>query len=231
MALCTVSGKITYLDAAGTSQPIEGAKVYLVPSRTDFMWTPDGGTNWYPWQKNTLLPTAYQWGVEATTNGSGAFSFKVPFSDTEVQLPTGAPLPTLFWNIIDPLTGKVYYGPTLAATVSTAKTIKELIALAVPNDWKIAGAAQIALPAGTVYKYSGSFTDASDELAIAFAGPAATSDYAVTCGLETDTSTGKQVYSVNVKEGSRTVNGFTLKLSQTPPSTKTVKAWARVELP
>lgn len=228
---CTISGKLTYLDAAGAVQPLSGELVYLVPSRTDFMWTPDGGTNWYPWQKNELLPTSYQYGIEATTTGTGAFSFVVPFSDTEVQLPTGAPAPALFWNIIDPLTGKVYYGPTLATTVSTAKTIKELIALAVPNDWKIAGAAQIALPAGTVYKYSGSFTDASDELAIAFAGPAPTSDYEVIPGLETDSSTGKQVYSVCVKEGSRTVNGFTLKLSQTPPSTKTVKAWARVELP
>lgn len=226
---CTISGKITYLDSAGAPQALEGEKVYLVPSRTDFMWTPDGGTNWYPWQKNEALPTAYQYGVEATTNGSGAFSFVVPFSDSEVTLPTGAPLPVLTWNIIEPVTGKVYYGPTLAATVLTAKTIKELIALAVPNDWKIAGATQVALPAGTSYKYSGNFTDASDELAIAFTVPAPTADYLVSPGCETDSSTSKQVYSVCVKEGSRTTAGFTLKLSQTPPSTKTVKAWARVE--
>lgn len=226
---CTISGKLTYLDAAGAVQPLSSKKVYLLPSRTDFTFTPDAGTTWYPWQKNTALPTAYQYGVEAETNGSGAFSFVVPFSDTEVSLPTGAPAPVLFWNIVDPNTGKVYYGPTLAATVSTAKTLKELLALATPNDWKIAGAAQVALPAGTSYKYSGNFTDASDELAIAFTVPAPTSDYLVSPGLETDDSTSKQVYSVCVKEGTRTVNGFTLKLSQTPPSTKTVKAWARVE--
>lgn len=228
---CTVTGKITTIDATGTPTGISGAKVYLVPSRTDFTWTPDGGTSWYPWQKNTTLPTAYQYGVEATTNGSGAFSLVVPFSDTEVHVPVSAAAPALFWNIIDPNTGKVYYGPTLAATVSTAKTLDALTQIASPNDWKISGAAQVALPVGNAYKYSGNFTDASDELAIPFAVPAETTDYEVLCGLETDNDAAKQVYSVNVKQGSRALEGFTLKLSQTPPSGKTVKAWARVELP
>jgi hypothetical protein len=228
---CTISGKLTYLDSAGAAQPLSGKKLYLVPSRTDFTFTPDGGTTWLPWQKNEDLPTAYQNGVEATTNGTGAWSFVVPFTDTEIALPGGAPSPSLFWNIIDANTGKVYYGPTPSATVSTAKTLKELLALGSPNTWQIAGSTQIALPTGRAYKYSGNFTDASDELPIAFATPASTTDYEVLPGIETDDTTGKQVYSVNVKQGSRTVNGFTLKLSQTPPSGKTVKAWARVELP
>lgn len=228
---CTISGKLTYLDSAGTAQPLSGKKLYLVPSRTDFTFTPDGGTTWLPWQKNEDLPTAYQNGVEATTNGSGAWSFVVPFTDTEVALPGGAPAPALFWNIIDANTGKVYYGATPSATVSTTKTLKELLALGSPNTWQIAGATQIALPAGTAYKYSGSFTDASDELPIAFAVAAASTDYSITHGLETDDAATKDVYAVGVKQGSRTTTGFTLKLSQKPPTGKTVKAWARVELP
>lgn len=118
--MLTLSGKLSRLLPDGTAEPVaEGTAVYLLPSRTDFMWTPDGGTTWLPWQKNLELDTAYQNGVKAETNGTGAFSFKVPFSDTEVQLPTGAPLPALVWNVVDPSTGKVYYGPVLSSLGAT----------------------------------------------------------------------------------------------------------------
>ena len=228
---CTISGKLGYLDSAGAFQALGDEKVYLVPSRTDFLWTPDAGTNWYPWQKNEELPTAYQYGVELTTNGSGAFSAVVPWSDSEVKLPVSAPLPALYWNVIDPTTGKVYYGPTLEAVVSTAKTIKELTQIASPNDWKIAGSAWTATPVGEGYKGKVTFTDASAEAAVVFPGAAVSSEYTVVCGVGTDSSTEKTVYSIGVKEGSITTTGFTLKLSQTPPTAKTVTAWYRVETP
>lgn len=227
---CTVSGVLSYLDAAGTVQVLANKKVYLIPSRTDFMWTPNGST-WYPWEKNENLPTAYQYGVEGTTNGSGAFSFNVPYTDTEVLLPVSSTSPSLVWNIVDPLTGKVYYGPVLAATVGVSKTLKELTQLASPNDWKIAGTVWSATPVFTGFEGTATITDASAEIAVAFAVPTSTANYRVLLGWTTDDSSALTTYVVNVKAGTQTVNGFTLKASQTPPTGKVVSVYYRVTVP
>lgn len=228
---CTASGKLTWSDSSGAPQPLAGQKLYALPSRTDFMWTDDGGTTWRAWQKNPNLPTAYQYGIEITTNGSGEWSVKLPWSDSELHLPVGAPAPAVLWNVVDPTTGKVYYGPLLQSVVGAAKTLDELTQLAAPNDWKIAGSAQVGLPVVGGFAGTITFTDASEEAAVAFATPASSSEYRVLHGLETDSSAAKTPYAVGVKEGSRTVDGFTLKLSQQPPSGQTVKAWFRVEVP
>lgn len=228
---CIVSGTITYSDSAGVAQPVVGAKLWVRPSRTDFDWTDDAGTTWRSWQKNPNNPVGHEYDIAITTIAGGAWSVKLPWTDSEIRLPVGATVPSVFWNIIDDNTGKVFYGPLVEATVAASKTLNTLTQLGSPNNWRIAGAAQSALPVAGGYEGTVSFTDASDEIAVSFPTRAGSPEYRVLHGLETDNSATRTPYVLNVKEGSRTVDGFTFKLSQAPPSGKTVKAWFLVRVP
>jgi hypothetical protein len=226
MALCTVTGIVATLDSAGAAQVIQGAKVYLTPSRTDFVWTPDGGTTWYPWYKNENLPTAYQFGVEATTNGSGVFSFKIPFSDTEVLFPVGATTPALIWNITIPVTGQVFYGPTLAAIVGASKTIKELTQLADPNTWRAATSQYTGYPYGIERMASVTFNAGQSSLGVGPWLDLGTTVWYAFGSLRTD-DTG--ITGWKVVKGSESTTGCTIELTSAPATGKTARVdlWVR----
>jgi hypothetical protein len=231
---CTISGTSIRVDSTGAVVAWTGAAryVYLKPSRDDFLFNRAAGGTYIPWTGDSeLIDTEYEGGIRAAVNAStGGWSFSVPFSDTEIQLvgATGPGTPALQWNILDPnvSTGlKVYYGPTLSATVSTSKTMQELLALSSPNTWQIASSSYILYPYGTERIGSVSFAAGVASASVSFAD-VGTTGWRFTCGLETDDS---GVTGVVIDSASKSSTGATLSLSAAPAAGKsaTVHMWVR----
>lgn len=221
---CTISGTLAYLDATGTRQVIGGKKVYLRPSRTDFTYLA-GGT-WEPWPLNPNLTTGYKDCIETTSNsGTGAFSFSVPFSDTEVNLPVGAPVPALLWNIEIPDFGKVYFGPTLDAIVGASKKVDELLQLAAPNTWQVGGATQYAVWAGTERIITVTFTSASQDKAVEW-NSLGGADWKYAVGPYCDTD--GRIYTCACKPATKAAAGATFRCSDLPQVGKDVSFDLRI---
>lgn len=100
-------------------------KVYAYPSRNDIFVSVS--STWYAWAINPALAgTAYQYAVE-TQLVSSAFSFVLPFTDTEVFQASAA---TVKW-VIDLGPGGVWTG-LLPSSVGSTATLKTL---ATANGW------------------------------------------------------------------------------------------------
>lgn len=215
---CNVTGALKTALPTGSQTPVVGAKLWLVPSRTDFFWTPDSGTTWLPFRPLAGLvgapPNVF---AETKTALDGSFGFAVPYTDDDVHLPAGAPSPALVWSIVDS-GGKVYTGPLLSGTVGTDKTLDQLTQLGAPNTWAVAGAATVALPQNQNQLASVTFTDAGDEHAVTFSSAFPDLSYRMLSGAYTDDTSSKTVYAVAIKAGSKTTTGCILKLSAVPPT-------------
>lgn len=218
-----ISGKVVTATSAGSTTPQAQRQVYLKPSRGDFQFSYDGGTTWQTWEGDPDLTLTYPGAIAATTDINGNFSFTVPWTDdpTETQLPGGAPVPDLLWNIIDPNPSSgalVFYGSTPSAVVGASKTLQELISLASPDTWQVGPVAYTLYPAGNERFGSVTFTSASTTAAITFP-TLNTTAWSFTTGIESDD--GEQ-YTVMLDTASKTDTGATLKLSDVPDVGKTV---------
>jgi len=222
---CIVSGKVVTATAAGSTTAQDGKFVYLLPSRTDFQYSQDGGTTWQAWEGDPDLSGGLAGAIKATTNSTGDWSLTLPFTDdpTEIQLPVGASSPALYWNIIDPnpATGTVYYkGQTPATVVGAAATIKDLIALPSPDTWTVTGVAFSGYPVGNRRYAVATFTSPSNVAAVTFAD-IGTAAWRFNYGIETNDS-GGTFYSVTVDSALKTSAGGTVYLSDVPPAGVTV---------
>lgn len=220
---CVISGKVATATSAGSVTGQNAKSVYLQPSRTDFQFTNDGGTTWFTWEGDPDLSESYPGAIAATTDVNGNYSFTVPYTDTECVLPTGAPSPDLYWNIIDPNPTSgllVFWGKTDSAVVGAAKTVKQLIALASPDDWQVGSVAFTAEPEGQERYGTVSFTSAGVAGAISFPS-LNTTEWTFTVGIESDD--GKQ-YTINLDTGTKTDTGASVTLSDLPDVGSTVLA-------
>ena len=230
---CTISGRVGTATAAGGTTGQSTKLVYLLPSRTDFEFSLDGGTVWQPWEGDPNLKNGpYAGAITATTSGSGAWSFVVPWTDSalEVQLPGGAPVPGLLWNIIDPNTAsgppRVIYGATPELVVASAKTTKQLISLGAPNTWLVGSVTYTAVPVGPRRFVTVSFTSASTTAAISMAD-IGTASWKFGHGIESD-DTDLNFYTIRIPTQSKTSTAATVLLSDVPPAGKTVRAHIEV---
>lgn len=225
---CNISGRVVLATSAGTTPGLPGLpsrQVYLRPSRTDFQYSFDSGTTWQSWEGDPNLAATYPGAIAATPDLSGNWGFTVPWTDSssEVQLPGGAPVPGLLWNIIDPnpATGLVvYYGATKQMVVSTAKTIKELIALGSPDTWQVGSVTYTAVPVGPRRYVSVSFTSSSATASVVFPDIGSAS-WKFGCGVESDDASPTS-YVPKVDTATKTSTGGTIYLSDLPPAGKTV---------
>lgn len=225
---CNISGTVAKYLAGGTLDPTayEDAVVYLQPTRTDFQVLV--GSDWVAWEGDPDLEDTYPGAISATVNGSGAFTFAVPYTDTECALPTSSASPELEWQIIDPnpQSGIVYYrGKTESAVVGASKTIKELTTLASPDDWVVSGTAYAGYPIGTERLAVVGFTSASATSAASFT-TIGTAAWQFTAGISSD-DTGN-VYSVTVDESSKSATGCNLTIAPPVPVGNTVFVYLRV---
>jgi hypothetical protein len=228
----------------GVSAPVDNALavvawtvqkyVYLQPSRQDFHFTADAGTTWRSWQGDPALDgTAYEGAIKASVNlSTGAWSFSVPFTDTEVYFSGGAGpgTPALKWNIRDPnfATGEqVYTGPALAAIMSTDKTMQALLALASPNTWTVGGTTYFGTPEGKRRFVTVGFTPSSNTQAASWTD-IGTAAWVATGSLR---STDDGVTAWRIVSGSESATGCTLELSGTLAATKTATINLIVEAP
>jgi len=224
-----ISGKVTTATSAGTVTGQNLKSVYLKPSRTDFQFSLDLGVTWETWEGDPNLANTYPGAIAATTDVNGNYSFTVPWTDdpNETRLPGGALVPDLFWNIIDPnpTSGTIaFWGKTDTAIVGAAKTIKELITLALPDTWQVGSVAYAATPYADERFGAVSFTSSSTTGALTFPS-IGTSDWSFSHGIESDDT---NQYTVRVNTASKTDTGCTLELSDLPDVGKTVKVWFRV---
>lgn len=224
-----ISGRVVTATSAGGITAQANKRVYLRPSRTDFQFSLNSGTTWQTWEGDPSLATTYPGAIAATTDTNGNYAFTVPWTDSasEVQLPGGAPVPGLLWNIIDPnpTTGTiVFYGATASAVVGASKTLKELIALASPDTWQVGSVAYVLAPAGNERFGSVSFTSASTSAAVVFPSLGTTS-WSFTAGIQSDDT---NQYTVRLNTASKTDTGATLELSDLPPVGKTVTVYLHV---
>lgn len=232
---CTVTGISAPISSSGSVVAWESQKyVYLQPSRNDFHFTTDAGTTWRSWQGDPDLEgTAYEGAIKASVNlSSGAWSFSVPFTDTEVYFSGGAGpgTPALMWNIRDPnfATGEqVYTGPALSATVSTAKTIKELLALGSPNTWTVGGTVYYGTPEGKRRFVSVGFTPSSNTASASWTD-IGTASWIASGSLRSDDD---GVTGWRIVKGSESATGCTVELSGTLASGKVATVNLIVEAP
>jgi hypothetical protein len=224
---CVISGKVVVATSAGGVTGQNAKAVYLQPSRNNFQFTTDGGTTWYTWEGDPNLSASYPGAIAATTDVNGNFAFTVPYTDTECASPTGAPVPDLYWNIIDPnpTAGPlVFWGRTDSAIVGASKTLKQLITLPVPDDWQVGNVTYSATPAADERYATVAFTSASTAGAVTFP-TLNTTAWTFTYGVESDD--GRQ-YTVNLDTATKTDTGAALTLSDLPAVGKTVRVHLHV---
>lgn len=227
---CTVSGYSIQVDSTGTVVAWSEQKyVYLKPSRNDIQVSYDGGTTWRSWVGDPDLAQTYPCSIAVAVNQStGAWSVSVPFTDTEVLTQAASTVPAVVWTITDPNLGggvQVYYGPTASGTVSTSKTLKQLLQLSSPNTWQITSASYTGYPYGTERQASVSFS-AGQRTAGATWADIGTTSWKATGALRTDDD-GMPAWKI--VSGSETATGCTVELSAAPASgkTTTVNLWVR----
>lgn len=232
-----ISGRVVAATSGGTlfaPDPETARYVYLRPSRTDFQYSLDGGTTWQSWQGDPDLKATYPGAIAAAVNGSGAWAFaKVPWTDdpAETQLPGGAPVPDLLWNIIDPnpATGPiVYFGATRELAVGAAKNLMELTTLAEPDTWQVGSVTYSAVPVGPRRFVTVPFTSASQVASIVFPDIGSAS-WKFGTGIESDDE-GDTFYEVKVDTASKTNTSGTIRISDLPPVGKTVLVHVEVYL-
>lgn len=237
---CAISGRVVVVTNTGTLTANPNRYVYLRPSRTDIQVSYDSGVTWQNWQGDPNLEATYPGAIQALCNGTGDWTFTIPWTDdiSETQLPGGAPVPDLLWNIIDPnpTTGPiVYYGATPSAVVGANKTIQELCALPSPDTWQVGSVTYTAVPSGTRRYASVAFTSASRVAAVVFP-TIGTTAWKFAVGIESDDTPdnpeqGDDVfYLVKLDTASKTDTGATVRISDLPPVGKTVLAHIEVYL-
>lgn len=225
---CNISGRVVLATSAGTTPGLPGLpnrQIYLRPSRTDFQYSFDGGTTWQSWEGDPNLASTYPGAISATPDSAGNWGFTVPWTDdaTETQLPGGAPIPSLLWNVIDPnpATGPiVYYGATKQLAVGSAKTVKDLISLASPDTWQVGSVTYTAVPVGPRRLVSVPFTSSSAVASIVMPD-IGSANWKFSCGVESDDA-GDTFYIPKVDTASKTSTSGTIRLSDLPPAGKTV---------
>lgn len=188
---CTISGKVVTYTATGSFSGQDQKLVYLIPSRTGFEFTNDAGATWALWEGDPNLDETYPGAISVSTNNNGDWSIDVPYTDTEVQLPGGAPLPELYWNIVDPNspTTRVYTGQTASAVVGASKTTQELIALPAPDTWSLGPDTYYAVPAGVRRQATVSWTSSDTQRRRSPSSPWARPPGAARWGLRATTAT------------------------------------------
>jgi hypothetical protein len=222
-----ISGRVVTAIANGTVLGQANLFVYLRPSRTDFQFSLDGGVTWQSWEGDPNLSTTRPGAIKATTNGTGDWSFTVPWTDSaiETRLPGGAPLPDLFWIISDPNgnAGEInYFGKTPQAVVGASKTIKDLITLASPDTWAVGAVNYAAVPAGERRRGRVAFTALGPATASVSFPTIGTSGWRVAMGVSSDDTTVEKTYFATLDEGSKTDVGCSVRISELPPAGKTV---------
>lgn len=218
---CTVTFLVQRLTASGSLTPVPNYKLYLQPSRTDITYTPDGGTTWLPWQGDPSI-AAYPYAVMAQTNSSGIASFQIPYTDTEVHVPSATPTPAVQWQLIDPGTApapavRVWYG-LLPSSVTSPKTLDALTQLGA-NPWKIASTLYNGVPSGIRRQVSVTFTEGQSQNGASWPEIGFTT-WRATLGVRTADD---GVYAAEVVAGSETSQGCQVRLSQTVPTGATVR--------
>lgn len=228
-----ISGRVVVATSAGGTPARPNSVIYLIPSRTDFQFSLDGGTTWQSWEGDPNLASKYPGAIAATPNGSGDWGFSVPWTDStsEVQLPGGAPVPGLLWNLVDPnpATGSiVYYGATPQSAVGSSKTVKELISLASPDTWQVGSVTYAAVPVGPRRYVTVPFTSSSAVASIVMPDIGSAS-WKFAYGVESDDA-GDTFYIPKVDTASKTSTSGTIRLSDLPPAGKTVLVHVEVYL-
>lgn len=219
-----ITGRVVVATNAGLLEAVPSRYVYLRPSRSDFQFSLDGVT-WQNWQGDPDLAGTYPGAISALTNGSGAWGFAVPWTDSasETRLPGGAPVPGLLWNIIDPnpTAGTiVYYGATPQAVVGAAKNIMELTTLPQPDTWAVGSVTYSAVPIGSRRYVTVPFTSASQSASLVFADMGTTA-WKFSYGVESD-DVSATFYLPQVDTASKTSTAGTIRISDVPPVGKTV---------
>lgn len=220
-----ITGRVVVATNAGLLEAVPSRYVYLRPSRSDFQFSLDGGVTWQNWQGDPDLAGTYPGAISALTNGSGAWGFAVPWTDSasETRLPGGAPVPGLLWNIIDPnpTAGTiVYYGATPQAVVGAAKNIMELTTLPQPDTWAVGSVTYSAVPIGSRRYVTVPFTSASQSASLVFADMGTTA-WKFSYGVESD-DVSATFYLPQVDTASKTSTAGTIRISDVPPVGKTV---------
>lgn len=202
--------------------------VYAQPSRDDIQVSYDGGTTWSQWLGDPDLEgTAFEGCIRAAVGlANGAWTFSLPFTDTEVETQVDSSTPAVVWNIRDPnvVTGeKVYYGSTPSA-LGASRTLKYLLVDA-SDPWQIASASYTGYPYGTERLASVSFSAGQQLNSVTWAD-IGTDGWKATLSLRTDDTgvTGAQIVT-----GSETNIGCDVQLSAAPAAGKTaqVDLWVR----
>jgi len=221
-----ITGRVVVATNAGLLDAVPSRYVYLRPSRSDFQFSLDSGTTWQNWQGDPDLAGGEFAGcIRALCNGTGDWSFTVPWTDdpAETQLPGGAPIPDLLWNVIDPNPAPgqiVYYGATPSAVVGAAMAIMELTTLPAPDTWQVGSVAYSAVPVGSRRFVTASFTSASQTASLVFADMGTTA-WKFNCGIESD-DVSATFYTPQVDTASKTSTSGTIRISDVPPAGKTV---------
>jgi len=118
---CTVTGQLIILRSDGNREGVSALEIFAKPSRPDVSLLLNG--QWYLFAKNTQIQDPKrQLSIPAWADNTGAFSFRLPFTDTEILQGDGLPIE---WSI-DTVIGPTYRG-ALPSTLPSTITLMKLI--------------------------------------------------------------------------------------------------------
>lgn len=178
MADCTISGLLAYRIPAGTLTGKPNEVLFAVPDLNTRRYNVSGTYQYLATNPNVTGNAALQFAVRATTDGTGAFSFVLPYSATASKPTT----PAAQWSILYP-DGRIITGAVPAVATATIDDLETTY------SWVWASQVYTApTTPGTLVRGKATFT-AATSVVIAFSVPFVATPY-ITLAAKADTGTG-----------------------------------------
>lgn len=195
MADSTITGKLVYRTAAGTTTGLPDQVLYAVPDLNTRRY--DASGTYHPLSVNPNIDTvAYRFGVRAVTDAAGQFQFVLPYGATATK-PTS---PAAVWSIIYP------DGRVLSGTVPSAAAVT-IDDLETTYSWTWSSSVYVApVTPGTLTRGSKTFTASASE-AVVFSTAFASAAYNIKLSASVDSGTGTVP---TVGWSSKSTTGFTI---------------------
>jgi len=196
---CTITDKLQYYTSSNTAAGLSGLTMLAVPSSNTIFELIGGSYRLF--SKGIITTDAYSYGRTTLTDGTGTFTFVLPYS-TETH-----PLsPPLIWNLIFP-DGRILSG--VVPAVAGPLLLDDLVTT---YSWVWTAAATYLSPGNGVFAKGSAPFSAQESLVINFTTPFTSSTYEITLTPSIDTVTS----AIPVTGYSnKTMNGFTINTSGT----------------
>lgn len=195
---CTITDKLGYLAPDGTLVPLGSQQIYAIPGSPDYRVDVGGTYRPLIGVNPNFTSGGIRYGVIAQTNGTGQYSFTLPYGDGE----THPADPVAKWSLVYP------DGSVLTGTVPADPGPFTVDALIGTYAWQWASQVYVApVTAGVFAKGTAVFSGGSATSTIVFLSPFVLNTYQITLAPSVDSVDGT---IPRVAWANKTTTGFQL---------------------